>query len=240
MHLSLRSGHRDAIQSTQSHPSPCPQVNVNDEEMTLIGWHVPEGTFSRRANQPLCEVETSKSTGDVPAPASGILARGGRRRPDRRRRRGHRIHRPIHVSHRKVSRLTTGRCDRWFIRIIRNHWSGRRHRGSNRTGPVPWRRSELTSPPGARFAGPTSKNIWPIIPRYQNRRRPHPPATSEPLPPALKSNRPRRRRPLRPRMGHRSTSGHNASIDWPSPTSSWTCRWCVASPGWTHSARQGA
>jgi len=49
-----------------------PQVNVNDEEVTLIGWHVQDGGRIEK-DQPLCEIETSKSTGDVPSPGSGIL-----------------------------------------------------------------------------------------------------------------------------------------------------------------------
>jgi pyruvate/2-oxoglutarate dehydrogenase complex dihydrolipoamide acyltransferase (E2) component len=51
-----------------------PQVNVNDEEVALIGWHVADGGRVT-AGQPLCEVETSKSTGDMPAPADGVLRR---------------------------------------------------------------------------------------------------------------------------------------------------------------------
>lgn len=49
-----------------------PQVNVNDEEVTLIGWHIENGGKAV-ADQPLCEVETSKSTGDVPSPAGGVF-----------------------------------------------------------------------------------------------------------------------------------------------------------------------
>jgi len=49
-----------------------PQVNVNDEEVTLIGWHVENGECAV-AGEPLCEVETSKAVGDVPAPASGVF-----------------------------------------------------------------------------------------------------------------------------------------------------------------------
>ena len=53
------------------------QVNVNDEEVTLVGWHVADGARAVE-NEPLCEVETSKAVGDVPAPASGILRRVAR------------------------------------------------------------------------------------------------------------------------------------------------------------------
>lgn len=49
-----------------------PQVNVNDEEVILIGWHVADGQ-GVAADQPLCEVETSKAVGDVPAPAAGVV-----------------------------------------------------------------------------------------------------------------------------------------------------------------------
>jgi len=49
-----------------------PQVNVNDEEVTLVGWHVPDGGQAVEG-EPLCEVETSKAVGDVPSPGSGVL-----------------------------------------------------------------------------------------------------------------------------------------------------------------------
>jgi pyruvate dehydrogenase E2 component (dihydrolipoamide acetyltransferase) len=51
-----------------------PQVNVNDEEVTLVGWHVEDGG-QIAAGDPLCEIETSKSTGDVPSPATGVFLR---------------------------------------------------------------------------------------------------------------------------------------------------------------------
>lgn len=51
-----------------------PQVNVNDEEVTLVGWHVADGD-QVTAGESLCEVETSKSTGDMPAPVTGVLRR---------------------------------------------------------------------------------------------------------------------------------------------------------------------
>lgn len=49
-----------------------PQINVNDEQVTLLGWHVTDGRQVVEG-QPLCEVETSKSVGDVPSPASGVF-----------------------------------------------------------------------------------------------------------------------------------------------------------------------
>lgn len=49
-----------------------PQPNVNDEEVTLVGWRVADGERAVEG-EPLCEVETSKSVGDVPSPATGIL-----------------------------------------------------------------------------------------------------------------------------------------------------------------------
>lgn len=49
-----------------------PQVNVNDEQVTLLGWHVPDGGQAVEG-QPLCEVETSKSVGDMPSPTTGVF-----------------------------------------------------------------------------------------------------------------------------------------------------------------------
>lgn len=49
-----------------------PQVNVNDEEVTLVGWRVNDGGQAV-AGEPLCEVETSKAVGDIPAPNSGVF-----------------------------------------------------------------------------------------------------------------------------------------------------------------------
>ena|GEM_PF-941091 len=49
-----------------------PQVNVNDLEVTLVGWRVEDGGQAVE-DEPLYEVETSKSVGDVPSPASGVL-----------------------------------------------------------------------------------------------------------------------------------------------------------------------
>ncbi len=49
-----------------------PQVNVNDEGVTLVGWRVADGD-PVAAGQVLAEVETSKSIDEVPAPAGGIV-----------------------------------------------------------------------------------------------------------------------------------------------------------------------
>ncbi len=49
-----------------------PQVNPNDEEVTLVGWRVEDGGRTVEG-EPLCEVETSKAVGDLPSPASGVL-----------------------------------------------------------------------------------------------------------------------------------------------------------------------
>jgi pyruvate/2-oxoglutarate dehydrogenase complex dihydrolipoamide acyltransferase (E2) component len=51
-----------------------PQVNVNDEEVLLVGWRVEDGE-SVTEGQPLAELETSKSVDEVPAPAGGIVRR---------------------------------------------------------------------------------------------------------------------------------------------------------------------
>ncbi len=53
-------------------PIKMPQVNVNDDFVTLVGWHVEDGGEVREG-EPLCEVETSKAVGDVPTPASGFI-----------------------------------------------------------------------------------------------------------------------------------------------------------------------
>lgn len=53
-------------------PVAMPQPNVNDEEVTLVGWHVADGGAVAEG-RPLCEVETSKAVGDVDAPAAGVL-----------------------------------------------------------------------------------------------------------------------------------------------------------------------
>ena len=49
-----------------------PQINVNDEQVTLVGWRVGNGE-SVEAGQPLAEVETSKSIDEIPAPAGGVV-----------------------------------------------------------------------------------------------------------------------------------------------------------------------
>ncbi len=49
-----------------------PQVNVNDEEVTLVNWLVTDGGRAVEG-QPLCEVETSKAVGEIPSPAGGTL-----------------------------------------------------------------------------------------------------------------------------------------------------------------------
>lgn len=49
-----------------------PQVNVNDDEVTLVSWRV-DNNEQVTEGRPLCEVETSKAVGDVEAPASGVL-----------------------------------------------------------------------------------------------------------------------------------------------------------------------
>lgn len=49
-----------------------PQVNPNDEEVTLVAWRVEDGGRAVEG-QPLCEVETSKAVGDLPSPDTGVL-----------------------------------------------------------------------------------------------------------------------------------------------------------------------
>lgn len=49
-----------------------PQVNVNDDEVTLVGWRVEKGA-SVAVDEPLAEVETSKSVAEVPAPGAGVF-----------------------------------------------------------------------------------------------------------------------------------------------------------------------
>lgn len=53
-------------------PVRLPQINVNDEEVTLVGWRVADGEPIAQG-EPMCEVETSKSVDEVPAPAGGVL-----------------------------------------------------------------------------------------------------------------------------------------------------------------------
>lgn len=54
------------------HSVTMPQVNVNDEFVTLVNWLVDDGGRVSEG-QPLCEVETSKSVGEVPSPRDGFL-----------------------------------------------------------------------------------------------------------------------------------------------------------------------
>lgn len=49
-----------------------PQVNVNDEEVTVLEWRVPDGGRAEEG-RPLCEIETSKAVGELPSPATGIV-----------------------------------------------------------------------------------------------------------------------------------------------------------------------
>jgi pyruvate/2-oxoglutarate dehydrogenase complex dihydrolipoamide acyltransferase (E2) component len=49
-----------------------PQLNVNDEEVTLVNWCVEPGGVAAEGEK-LCEVETSKAIGEIPAPADGVL-----------------------------------------------------------------------------------------------------------------------------------------------------------------------
>lgn len=53
-------------------PVYLPKDNVNDESVTLLAWHVANGEAVRQ-EQPIAEIETSKATMEVPAPASGII-----------------------------------------------------------------------------------------------------------------------------------------------------------------------
>lgn len=54
-----------------------PQVNVNDDEVTLVSWRVAdEGRVAE--GEPLCEIETSKAVGDLPSPADGVLRHAAR------------------------------------------------------------------------------------------------------------------------------------------------------------------
>jgi pyruvate/2-oxoglutarate dehydrogenase complex dihydrolipoamide acyltransferase (E2) component len=47
-----------------------PQMNVNDDQAVLVGWHVTSGSWVD-AEQPLATLETSKTTFDVIAPCAG-------------------------------------------------------------------------------------------------------------------------------------------------------------------------
>lgn len=54
-----------------------PQVNVNDEEVTILNWRVADGGRAVEG-EPLCEIETSKAVGELPSPASGVLRQAAR------------------------------------------------------------------------------------------------------------------------------------------------------------------
>lgn len=54
-----------------------PQMNVNDEEVTILNWRVEDGGRAVEG-EPLCEVETSKAVGDLPSPATGVLRHAAR------------------------------------------------------------------------------------------------------------------------------------------------------------------
>jgi 2-oxoglutarate dehydrogenase E2 component (dihydrolipoamide succinyltransferase) len=47
-------------------------MNTDDENPTLVRWYRNDGEIVRR-DEPMCELETSKATVDVPAPNDGIL-----------------------------------------------------------------------------------------------------------------------------------------------------------------------
>lgn len=49
-----------------------PQMNVNDDEVTLVSWRVADGGRAAEG-EPLCEIETSKAVGELPCPAGGVL-----------------------------------------------------------------------------------------------------------------------------------------------------------------------
>ena len=55
-------------------PVYIPQENVNDETVKIIQWLVGDGE-AIQSDQPLVEVETSKSTFEIQSPASGVIRR---------------------------------------------------------------------------------------------------------------------------------------------------------------------
>ena len=55
-------------------PVHIPQENVNDETVKIIQWLVSDGA-AVRTDQPLVEVETSKSTFEIQSPATGVIQR---------------------------------------------------------------------------------------------------------------------------------------------------------------------
>ena len=54
------------------HPVVVPQLNVNDETVQLVEWLVAHGD-TVAVGQPLCEVETSKSTAELEAECEGVV-----------------------------------------------------------------------------------------------------------------------------------------------------------------------
>ncbi len=64
--------HELASPNDNVQPVLVPQVNVNDDEVRLVGWRVEAGACVR-AGQVICEVETSKSVEEIPAPADGMF-----------------------------------------------------------------------------------------------------------------------------------------------------------------------
>ena len=55
-------------------PIVLPKSGFSSEASTVIGWSVAEGDRVEEG-QLLCEVETEKTTIEITAPASGLLAR---------------------------------------------------------------------------------------------------------------------------------------------------------------------
>ena len=49
-----------------------PRVNVNEDEATIVAWHVASGARID-AGQPLAELETNKTALDVEAEQSGFV-----------------------------------------------------------------------------------------------------------------------------------------------------------------------
>lgn len=60
------------VSADQVIPVPMPQMNANDDAVTVVDWRVSDGDRVEEG-QPLCEVETSKAVGEVPAPAGGLV-----------------------------------------------------------------------------------------------------------------------------------------------------------------------
>src|ERR1700733_9809772 len=55
-------------------PVYIPQENVNDQTVKIIQWLVGDGD-AVRTDQPLVEVETSKSTFEIQSPTAGVVLR---------------------------------------------------------------------------------------------------------------------------------------------------------------------